>query len=278
MTTSGFSNGLLSRRGFVAAVATASAGGAAFVVTPANGAEGDAQYTPDPLDQLPTLDPELARQVVLYSHSKIDRVKELVERHPELANAAMDWGFGDWESALGAASHMGRRDMAELLLANGARANIFTAAMLGQLNIVRATIEANPGAQRILGPHGFSLLQHAKAGKEQAMGVGEYLESLGDADQKYTNLALDQSQIDSLIGEYAYGAGPLRRIGFEHKKGNLRLTREGRFPRTLFHLGNLVFHPGGAPSVRINFEIEGNTATSVSLNITDPGLVARRIG
>ena len=37
-----------------------------------------------------------------------------------LACATLDWGFGDWETALGAASHVGRPEIAEYLIANGA--------------------------------------------------------------------------------------------------------------------------------------------------------------
>jgi hypothetical protein len=34
--------------------------------------------------------------------------------------------------------------------------------MLGQLDVVKALIQAQPGAQRIPGPHSISLLAHAK--------------------------------------------------------------------------------------------------------------------
>ncbi len=264
----------VSRRGFLATAA----GGAALVATPAMGVGDDAPLSTDPLEMLPTMDPELARQVVLYSHTQIDRVRLLVERHPELAKSAIDWGFGDWETALGAASHMGQREIAQLLLDHGARMNIFTAAMVGHVDVVRAAVESSPGVQRVRGPHGITLLSHAKAGKLPAVRVLEYLESLGDADQGYTNLPLEQSEIDSNTGEYAYGPEPVRRFGIEHKRSVLRFTRQGRFPRNLFHQGDLEFHPAGAPSVRISFVLDGVIAQAVSLNITDPPLVARRVG
>ena len=44
-------------------------------------------------------------------------------------NASWDWGGGDWETGLGAAAHMGRRDIAELLLGRGARLDLFAAAI-----------------------------------------------------------------------------------------------------------------------------------------------------
>lgn len=81
----------------------------------------------------PTQEPEMVQEMVVVAHGNVARVKELVARHQTLAKAAWDWGFGDWEDALGAASHVGNREIAELLLANGARPTIFSAAMLGQL-------------------------------------------------------------------------------------------------------------------------------------------------
>ncbi len=86
--------------------------------------------------EFPSQDPALVRETVAAAHTRIERVRELVEASPALAKAAWDWGFGDWESALGAASHMGRVDIAELLIAHGARPNLFTFAMLGQLDVV----------------------------------------------------------------------------------------------------------------------------------------------
>ncbi|MEE8128865.1 MAG: ankyrin repeat domain-containing protein, partial [Vicinamibacterales bacterium] len=100
----------------------------------------------------PSHDPDLVREVVGKAHVNYDRVRELVTPRPALAKAVWDWGFGDWESALGAASHMGRPDIAQLLIEHGARPNLFTFAMLGQVDVVRATCDANPGIQRQPGP------------------------------------------------------------------------------------------------------------------------------
>ncbi|MDX1388593.1 MAG: hypothetical protein R3344_05360, partial [Acidobacteriota bacterium] len=58
--------------------------------------------------EFPSQDPELVREIVGASHARLDDVTKLVTASPALAKAAWDWGFGDWESALGAASHMGR--------------------------------------------------------------------------------------------------------------------------------------------------------------------------
>src|SRR6185437_3311389 len=95
----------------------------------------------------PPLDPELVRDFVSKAHGDLDQVRGLLGEHPELANAAWDWGGGDWETALGAAAHMGRRDIALHLLEREARMDIFAAAMLGHLDIVRAMLEARPDAR-----------------------------------------------------------------------------------------------------------------------------------
>ena len=64
--------------------------------------------------------------------------------------------------------------------------------MLGQLDVVKSFVAAAPGIQRTRGPHGLTLLSHAKAGGSRAAAVTAYLESLGDADPRYTNETLDE--------------------------------------------------------------------------------------
>ena len=124
------------------------------------------------------LEASLVQEFVGNAHGDLDRVKELFAQQPALINACWDWGGGDFETALGAASHMGRRDIAEFLLEKGARLDLFAAAMLGQLDIVKAALKAFPGAFHTPGPHGIPLIAHAKAGGEEAKQVLEYLESL----------------------------------------------------------------------------------------------------
>jgi hypothetical protein len=123
------------------------------------------------------LDASLVQQFVGNAHGDLDRVKELLAQEPALINACWDWGAGDFETALGAASHMGRRDIAEFLLANGARLDLFAAAMLGKIEIVKATLESFPEAIQTPGPHGIPLIAHAKAGGDEAKEVLEFLEN-----------------------------------------------------------------------------------------------------
>jgi len=130
------------------------------------------------MEKKPALSPKLVEEFVGQAHGNLDRVRELLSQEPALVNAAWDWGGGDWETALGAAAHMGRKDIAGYLLDNGARLDLFAAAMLGKIEIVRAVLSAFPDAHQIKGPHGIPLLAHAQAGGEEAAPVVEYLRSL----------------------------------------------------------------------------------------------------
>ena len=148
----------------------------------------------------PAHDPDVAREMVSVSHGNVARVRELLAGRPALANASWDWGYGDWESALGAASHVGNQEIARLLLAAGARPSIFSAAMLGHLETVKAFVLASPGIQKTRGPHGLTLLSHARAGGAAAADVVKYLESVGDADLKYTNEPLAEADRAAIVG------------------------------------------------------------------------------
>lgn len=117
------------------------------------------------------IQPELVKEFVGNAHGDLERVKSLLEQEPGLLNAAWDWGGGDWETAIGAASHMGRRDIALFLLDSGARMDLFAAAMLGKVEIVKSMLADNPSLKDALGPHGIPLTDHAKAGGEEASQV-----------------------------------------------------------------------------------------------------------
>lgn len=124
------------------------------------------------------LSSDLVQEFVMHAHTDLERVTALLNQEPALINAAWDWGGGDWETGLGAAAHVGRKDIAYFLLEHGARLDLFAAAMLGRLEIVKATLEAFPDALTVRGPHGIPLLRHAYAGGEQALDVVAYLEKL----------------------------------------------------------------------------------------------------
>jgi len=122
------------------------------------------------------IDSNLVFEFVYFAHTNLEVVKDMLADTPALVNSAWDWGGGDWETALGASGHMGRRDIAEFLIESGARVELPCAAMLGELEFVRAALKAWPRAARTPGPHGIPLMAHAKKGGERAKGVVEFLE------------------------------------------------------------------------------------------------------
>jgi hypothetical protein len=219
-------------------------------------------------DWFPRQDPALAKEIVGVSHGNLARVRELVERQPALARAAVDWGFGDWETALGAAAHTGRREIAELLLANGAPPTVFSAAMLGQLDVVRALVAARPGVQGMLGPHGITLLAHARTGGADAAPVVSYLEGVGGADVRTTTQPLTPADRDAVVGRYRFGPGPRDHFDVDVDRDQLGINRPQADRRGLGHLGDLVFFPAGVPTVKIAFAREGGKI--VRLTVADP--------
>lgn len=120
----------------------------------------------------------LAQDFIIYAHSDLEMTRKLLEREPALVNASIDWGGGDWETALGGASHMGQREIVDLLLASGARIDLFCATMLGQLDAVKAFLTLQPKLIDAKGPHGFSLHFHAQVGGDAAKETLDYLQSI----------------------------------------------------------------------------------------------------
>jgi hypothetical protein len=236
------------------------------------------QAPPDPGGTFPAQDPGVVREMVTVAHGNLARVKELVTVRPALARAGWDWGFGDWETAIDAASHVGNRPIAEFLMANGARPTIFTAAMLGNLGVVKGLVESIPGVHRNRGPHGITLLSHARAGGPAAVDVVRYLEGLGDADPRYTNLPLSDADQSAIAGDYAFGASPADRFRVaRNTRGDVTIARTGMTERNLFHQGGLVFNPAGAEAVKIRFDVAGGRAGKLVLEDGAGVVTATRI-
>lgn len=126
----------------------------------------------------------MAQDFVIYAHSDLKLVEELLAKEPALLNASVDWGGGDWETALGGAAHMGRRDIVSFLLAKGARIDLFCAAMMGQLEAVKAFLSLQPSLIDAKGPHGFTLHFHAQVGGKDSAKVLDYLQSVKKVELK----------------------------------------------------------------------------------------------
>ena len=167
----------LGRKRFLQTLGLATAG--AFFATRAV----DAQTSPSPApapgaapDRGPQIPADLIKRFVIAGHAQLNVVQEMLKEQPALVNAVWDWGGGDFETALGGASHMGKRDIAEFLLEKGARLDLFAAAMLGKLDIIKAAVAAYPQIVHVPGPHQIPLIMHAEKGS--ATEVVEFLKPL----------------------------------------------------------------------------------------------------
>jgi hypothetical protein len=128
----------------------------------------------------PPLDAQLVHEFVTVAHTDLAKTTQLLAKEPTLGRAAWDWGGGDFETGMGGAAHMGNKPIVRFLLAHGARIDLFAAAVLGRLDIVRAVITDYPDAIDVPGPHGIPLIAHARAGGEEAEPVVSYLQAVAD--------------------------------------------------------------------------------------------------
>ncbi len=134
-----------------------------------------AQVTPKP-DPLPA---EKVKEFVGAGHNDLVKVKKLLEEFPGLLYATWDWGGGDFETAIEGAGHVGTKDVANYLIGQGARTNLFVLTMLGKTQIVKAYLDSYPEYLYAKGPHGFTLLHHAQRGGEDAKELLDFLQSKG---------------------------------------------------------------------------------------------------
>jgi hypothetical protein len=134
----------------------------------------------------PRLPLDLVQEFVRAGHGELDTVQRMLKEYPGLLNACHDWGGGDFETALEGAGHVGAREVAEYLISQGARANIFVLTMLGRTAEVKSLLAAFPNLLRSKGPHGLSLLHHAQRGGEPAAELLEHIQGLGLTETRFS--------------------------------------------------------------------------------------------
>lgn len=239
-------------------------------------------------EHFPNISPKIVAEVVGKSHFDLDRVKELVEKRPELSRSVWEWRFGDFESAIGAASHVGRRDIALYLIGKGARPTLFTFAMLGDFNVVKSAIESLPGIQEVTGPHGISLLDHAYAGERMKDSMStteierleqtiEYLTKLGSASgDKYMDVSSEEQK--KYLGNYRYGEREKEGFTIDiNMRKLLSLGPIGEFGGALYKIGDNNFIYNGAPSVEITFDIRDDKVYSMKVIDPEITIIAQKI-
>ena len=163
---------LISRRSALASLSCFSVAGLALAANEEMGPPIDLSI------RGPALDPQLVKRFVVAAHGTLEDVKAMLVDHPGLVNATWDWGGGDFETALGGASHMAQAEIAEYLLEKGARLDLYCAAMLGRLDIIKAAFAVSPALLRVPGPHDISLYTHAENGGERSLAVVKYLQEV----------------------------------------------------------------------------------------------------
>jgi hypothetical protein len=122
---------------------------------------------------------QIIKEFVIAGHKNLDKVKEMLLEKPNLLYARYDWGDGDFEEAIEGAGHVGNKELANYLINKGARVNLFVLTMLGKTNLVKPVLEDFPKLLHARGPHGFTLLHHAKVGGEDSNELYDYLSRKG---------------------------------------------------------------------------------------------------
>jgi hypothetical protein len=119
-------------------------------------------------------------EFVSAAHKSLEDTRKIIEAKPLLLNCTSQIAKGDFETAMGGASHMGRRDIADLLVSKGARLDIFSYTFLGYDDFIRKQITEHPNLLNSSGPHGFTLLHHAEVGERKELAA--WLQSKGLTD------------------------------------------------------------------------------------------------
>jgi hypothetical protein len=131
------------------------------------------QPAPDPYPQ------DLVKEFVIAGHGDLAKVQTMMQQHPNLIYSKFDWGNGDFEAAIEGAGHVGNKDIANLLLDAGSRVTLFVLTMLGKTELVKPILEAYPKLVFANGPHGFTMLHHAKVGGAEGQELYDYLQNKG---------------------------------------------------------------------------------------------------
>ena len=130
-------------------------------------------------DKKPPYSADVVKAFVSAGHNNLAKVKEMLAEFPHLLYASWDLGNGDFEQAIDGAAHVGDREIAEYLISQGARPNIFTMTMLGETELVKAMLSKYPPLLNSLGAHGFTLLHHAKRGGDPAKELFDFFSAKG---------------------------------------------------------------------------------------------------
>ena len=140
---------------------------------PSPGQPSTAQPTPEPYKT------EWVKEFVIAGHGDLPKVQSMLKDRPNLVFSKFDWGNGDFEAAIEGAGHVGNKEIARTLIEAGSRVTLYVLAMLGRTDLVKPVLEAYPSLIFAYGPHGFTLLHHARAGGKDGEELADYLQGKG---------------------------------------------------------------------------------------------------
>lgn len=122
---------------------------------------------------------DIVKEFVIAGHGNLDKVKDMLQKYPNLLYCRYDWGNGDFEEAIEGAGHVGNKGIAKYLIENGGRPNIYVLTMLGETEIVKSIITKYPTLLNGKGPHGLSLLHHAQKGGDSSKELYDFFMEKG---------------------------------------------------------------------------------------------------
>ena len=161
---------------------------------------------------------EEANLFIIECHYDLDVVKRKLEEKPELVKA---YNSETVESALGASGHMGREDIAEFLLGNGAEMELATAAMLGHRELIAGALKQDPANACKGGAHNIPIAFHAALS-----GDVDLMHLLWDA-------GAQEDAKGSLLGAVMKNRIPMARWLLDHGASQDIKTFDGKSPLQL---------------------------------------------
>lgn len=189
----------------------------------------------------PQLTQELVNQFVIAAHHDLDQVRAMLAENPALLNENAEW----FETPIQAAAHVGRRDIVEFLLAQGAPLDICTAAMLGRAEVVDALLAEDPGLREATGAHNIPLMYFPAISGEIA--IAERLLAAG------ADLNAGEGVNTALHGAAIFGQTAMVRWLLDHDANPYALDMNGKMPIDLAEQNQ---HEAAAALLRPFTEIE----------------------
>lgn len=164
------------------------------------------------------LSQEQIDQFVVAAHHDLAAVKDMLAAQPQLLNENAEWV----ETAIQAAAHVGSREIAEYLLAQGAPLDICTAAVLGRAEDVAALLAESPELAGATGSHNIPVLYYAAIG-----GYTEIAQMLIDAG---ADINAGAGGNTALHGAAGFGRVEMVRWLLDRGANPYEYDHEGRMP------------------------------------------------